>query len=98
MSTTPHTTAVGPTVTLAIDGMSCGHCVAAVRQALQGVGGLATERVAVGSATVAIDPAASADAVLGDAIQAIEDAGYAVRLATDDAARALRSSRTLPQL
>ena len=44
-------------VTLRIDGMSCGHCVNAVRSALEGVHGLRVEDVAIGSAVVAYDPA-----------------------------------------
>lgn len=59
--------------TLKIDGMSCMHCVAAVKQALQGVDGVTVENVAVGSATVSYDPAVVSPAKLAEAI---EDAGY----------------------
>ena len=40
-----------------IEGMSCGHCVKAVREALAGIPGLRIEDVQVGSATLSYDPA-----------------------------------------
>jgi copper chaperone len=63
-------------VSLAIDGMSCGHCVASVRRALEGIEGVQAERVDVGSASVAYDPGRT-DATR--IVQAVEEAGYAVR-------------------
>ena len=63
--------------TLAIEGMSCGHCVAAVKQALADVPGVADRQVAVGSAVLAIDPAARpVSDTIAAAIEAIRDAGY----------------------
>ena len=60
--------------TLKIDGMSCGHCVMSVRQALEGLDGVKVESVSVGAAAVEYDPSvASAD----DIVEAINDAGYA---------------------
>ncbi|NUO63669.1 MAG: heavy-metal-associated domain-containing protein [Gemmatimonadaceae bacterium] len=60
--------------TLKIDGMTCGHCVAWVKKALEGLDGVAVENVAVGSATVEYDPAvASPDRIA----RAVSDAGYA---------------------
>ena len=44
-------------VQLTIGGMSCGHCVRAVDQALKGLAGVEVERVEVGAAVVAYDPA-----------------------------------------
>jgi copper chaperone len=38
-----------------ISGMSCGHCVAAVRNALQSLSGVQVDQVAVGQATVRYD-------------------------------------------
>lgn len=65
-------------VTLAIEGMSCGHCVKAVSGALQGVPGVRVESVQIGSATVAYDP----DATTVDAIiDAVNDEGYAAHRA-----------------
>lgn len=57
---------------IAIEGMSCGHCVQQVSKALQSVPGVTVESVAVGSARIAaVDGNASKAAVL-----AIEAAGY----------------------
>jgi copper chaperone len=64
--------------TLKIDGMSCGHCVASERKALTELNGVTVEQVAVGSATIAYDPAvASPEGIAG----AMSDAGYAATLA-----------------
>ena len=60
-------------VTLAVDGMSCAHCVRAVRDALAEVPGTTVERVDIGGATVAYDPARTSPAELADAVR---DAGY----------------------
>lgn len=61
------------TVHLTIEGMSCGHCVAAVRRALESVPGARVDDVGIGSADVTLtsddaDPAALVDAV--------DDEGY----------------------
>jgi copper chaperone len=45
------------TATISISGMSCGHCVSAVRKALGAVPGVVVEDVTVGSATVSVDTA-----------------------------------------
>ncbi len=64
-------------VALAIEGMSCGHCVAAVTKALAGLSGVEVQRVAVGAASIALDPqATSTDAVLS----AVREAGYEARV------------------
>jgi copper chaperone CopZ len=60
--------------TLSISGMSCGHCVQAVREALASVPGVTVEQVRIGAATLSYDPAAVA---IDDVVRAIEDAGYA---------------------
>jgi copper chaperone len=39
-----------------IEGMSCGHCVASVKSALEGLGGVDVREVTLGSATVGYDP------------------------------------------
>jgi copper chaperone len=64
--------------TLTIDGMTCGHCVSAVRQALDGVDGATVESVAVGSATVAYDPARTSPERLA---AAVTEEGYAASTA-----------------
>jgi copper chaperone len=60
-------------VTMRIDGMSCAHCVKAVRDALAELPGVEVERVDVGSATVRIDPAVTQRAQVAEAVR---DAGY----------------------
>lgn len=60
-------------VTLEVQGMSCQHCVRAVREALGSVDGVEVERVDIGTATVSIDPARASTGALIDAVQ---DAGY----------------------
>ena len=57
------------TITLSISGMSCGHCVASVRAALDAVPGARVQDVRIGSATVAGGTPAAL-------IAAVEDAGY----------------------
>ena len=59
------------TVSLAITGMTCGHCVAGVRRALEGVSGVQVQDVRIGGATVAADGVPVAALVA-----AVEDAGY----------------------
>ena len=58
---------------LTITGMSCGHCVGAVTEALKELAGVEVERVRVGSASVAYDPAAVSPQQI---TQAVEEAGY----------------------
>ena len=61
------------TIALSIEGMSCGHCVGAVKRALQSVPGVTVSDVRVGAASIETDlvPAPI------DAIKtAVEDAGY----------------------
>jgi copper chaperone CopZ len=72
--------AISPTrqVDLAIGGMSCGHCVAAIHRALSDLPGVEVRQVAVGAASVAIDPTmTSVDAL----ISAVDEAGYEARVA-----------------
>lgn len=59
-----------------VEGMSCGHCVAAVRRALEGQDGVKVEDVTMGSARVAYDPGRTSPDALA---AAIEDAGYPAR-------------------
>ena len=59
--------------TLKIEGMSCGHCVMAVTEALAGVDGVEVESVSVGAASVAYDPAV---ATTDDLVAALGEAGY----------------------
>jgi copper chaperone CopZ len=62
-------------IELTITGMSCGHCVRGVDQALRGLPGVQVEKVEIGKAIVAYDPAAVTPEQIGDAIA---EEGYAV--------------------
>jgi copper chaperone CopZ len=62
------------TVTLSISGMSCGHCVASVRSALEAVPGVQVEQVRLGAAVVRVDEGVP-DATSA-ALAAVSEAGY----------------------
>lgn len=63
------------TMDLKIEGMSCGHCVMAVKKELSRLTGVIVESVEVGKARVQIDETAvSPDRVS----KAVEEAGYRV--------------------
>lgn len=59
--------------TLKIDGMSCGHCVAAVSRALDSLEGVQVETVAIGTVTVDHDASVTPVQQITDAIT---EAGY----------------------
>ena len=63
-------------VSLAITGMTCGHCVAAVERALRAVPGVDRATVQIGGAELAVAPSSSADTVAAAAIEAVREAGY----------------------
>ena len=63
-------------LTLKIDGMSCGHCVARVEKALSKLEGVHVRRVEVGSAEIDYDPTRTPFARIREAI---DDAGYTAR-------------------
>ena len=58
---------------LEVTGMSCNHCIQAVRDALGSVPGVKVEAVQVGSASVSYD---ESKAKVGDLIDAVYNAGY----------------------
>ncbi len=60
---------------LQIQGMSCGHCVSRVREALSRVAGTEVGPVAVGSAEVGYDPARTTQEQI---LEAVEDLGFQV--------------------
>lgn len=62
-------------LTVSISGMSCGHCVASVKSALDQIDGVRVEDVEIGRAVVAYDPAKTSAEKIGEAIA---DEGYAV--------------------
>jgi copper chaperone len=63
---------------LSIEGMSCHHCVNAVRGALGQLPGVTVEQVEIGSARVAYDPDRTTTQAILDAVQ---DEGYSARVA-----------------
>jgi copper ion binding protein len=63
-------------LTLHIEGMSCGHCVARVEKTLSKLDGVHVGRVDVGSAEIDYDPARTPFERIR---QAIDDAGYTAR-------------------
>jgi len=62
-----------------IDGMSCGHCVGAVRKALQSLPGVEIGDVAIGSAQVSYDESRTSPEAI---TRAVEEEGYPVRKAS----------------
>jgi copper chaperone len=62
-------------ITLRIGGMSCDHCLRAIRDALRDVPGVQIDSVTIGSATLHFDPAA---ATVDQLVGAIGNAGYEV--------------------
>ena len=58
---------------LEVTGMSCGHCVGAVREALAAVPGVKVDNVSIGSASVSFDESKT---TVGDLVDAVSDAGY----------------------
>ncbi|MDQ6621214.1 MAG: heavy-metal-associated domain-containing protein [Pseudomonadota bacterium] len=65
------------TISMVVEGMTCGGCVASVTRVLQGVTGVSDAQVTLvpGRATVTFDPARTNAEALREAI---EDAGYDV--------------------
>ncbi len=78
------------TITIPIAGMSCAACVDAVRTALDGVPGVQSSRVKVGSATVSYDRARTSPF---DLVRAISATGF-VPVAANAAAYAGQGRRT----
>ena len=62
--------------TIAIEGMSCQHCVMAVKKALGGVPGILESNVQIGNASVKYDEAKTTKE---DIEGTIEKAGYTVK-------------------
>jgi copper chaperone len=71
-------------ITMKIEGMTCGHCVASINNALKSIDGVQVDNVRVGSAAVAYDPARTSSEAIA---QTIADEGYAV-VSTENAASA----------
>lgn len=62
-------------LTMQISGMTCGHCVAGVTRALNGVAGVTVDQVAIGTATVEYDAGSTTPQAIA---KAIEEEGYRV--------------------
>jgi copper chaperone len=62
-------------VTLQLSGMSCGHCVSAVRKVAAAVPGVAVLDVQIGTLVATIDPTVTSVATLAEAVA---DEGYPV--------------------
>jgi copper chaperone CopZ len=62
------------TFELKIEGMTCGHCVRAVEQALSEIPGVKSAAVEIGSARVEADDSVSRDAL----VAAVEEEEYRV--------------------
>lgn len=58
---------------LSISGMTCGHCVGAVRTALNDLPGVAVDHVRIGHASLRFEPETVSPAAV---IEALRDAGY----------------------
>ena len=58
---------------LTIEGMSCTHCVSAVKGALAQLPGVQVEDVSIGAATLSYDPA---KATVDQIVDAVNDEGY----------------------
>ena len=67
-------------IALSIEGMTCEHCVRAVRGRLEKTPGVQVERVEIGSATVRLDSRKTSVADLQDAIS---DEGYTAEVAVN---------------
>jgi copper chaperone CopZ len=60
-------------LTLTIEGMSCEHCVRAVKNRLTNTPGVAVDEVGIGSARLRFDPAKTS---IDEIEEAIADEGY----------------------
>ena len=60
-------------LTLNISGMSCGHCVGRVKNALTALAGVEVDKVEIGLATLSYDPALTSPVKIA---AAVTDAGY----------------------
>jgi copper chaperone CopZ len=64
-------------LTLAIQGMSCGHCVQSITTLLAKLDGVKTDQVSIGEAMLGYDPRRITPEQI---IQAVEEAGYTAQL------------------
>ena len=62
-------------ITLALSGMTCGHCVGTVRKTLSGLDGVEVEAVGINTATLVVDTSRTPVATIE---QTLDDVGYPV--------------------
>ena len=62
---------------LLIDGMSCGHCVKALKNELSAIQGLIVQDVQIGKAIIEYDPDTVSDK---DILHAIDESGFRLAL------------------
>jgi copper chaperone len=62
---------------LLIDGMSCGHCVKALKNELNAIQGLIVQDVQIGKAIIEYDPDTVSDE---DILHAIDESGFRLAL------------------
>jgi copper chaperone len=77
VQTTPRGTAPGVSAVYQVAGMTCGHCVSAVREevgALDGVTAVGVDLVAGGTSTVTVT--STAPVAHGSVAAAVDEAGY----------------------
>lgn len=75
--------AVSRPVAIAIEGMSCSHCVGAVKDALAGVQGVRVLSVSVGAALVDAAASVCRETLVG----AIDEAGFTARIVDGTASK-----------
>ena len=93
-ASTNSTSSAPQLVTLAISGMSCGHCVAAVSDTLKQLPGVDVRRVSIGSAALALEPGTVSTAAV---IDAVREAGYTARVAAHPLPQAASASCCSPR-
>ncbi|MES2521888.1 MAG: heavy-metal-associated domain-containing protein [Gemmatimonadota bacterium] len=69
---------------LTIAGMTCGHCVSAVREALHALPGVEVHHLRIGHVSLSLEPGTASPAAV---IEAIREAGYQAGFTTSDAAQ-----------
>jgi copper chaperone CopZ len=71
-------------LTMAVEGMSCGHCVSRVKQTLAALPGVQVNDVTIGSASLSYDASITSPEKIATAVSA---AGYPARAASAGAPR-----------
>ncbi len=62
-------------ISLKIDGMTCQHCVASVKKAVDGVEGVSSSDITIGAAQVVFDEEKTS---MDSIVDAVKSAGYSV--------------------